>query len=631
MAWKIGNMPKESSVVGKIAKVTPSVVYLNLGEASGIASNDELIVYRNAEEVIDPDTKKVLTRERQKLAKLQVLDVAKEYSKAKLLGDLELPLAIGDEVELPADKLRIGVFPIEGGTDGETGKILAEQLTTTLTSKGIPVVERALLDKVLAEQLLQNTVLFDEKTAQRIGKQVGATAVLTGRIAGQEAHIRLIEVKSGRVLLAASQKISNEQPKASEKSEALPRMQEKLQRGQVRMPSSKELPGFILARDDAMITKDGLVLGSGRLVRSKDSNFAKRDFVFEITYTFGVLNSSDRRDESVHVGIGDDSNGRGHPKKCIALDIRPTSLQSEGRITLVRGSDGQGGDSERLFGNVRKPGPHRIRIQKAGSELTFHLDVDNDGESVDDLEMTIPDISEHAPFLNEKNSYLYINGGGVFTNPRLTFGNVQGPKELAVGKAAPVGGMAPLGRGQPWPAFLVAGNNSLLLKDGLEVQNQTFVATKRTDFLEKDFTFEVELLFPTWTERGPLDQIVHVAIGEPNPGQSPDRCVYMSIRPPDINDGYCDLGRSAKGTPYGGGGRQLTKLRSRGPHLFRIEKKGKQVTFSVDVGADGNGKEDAELTIPDIAEYAPFLHKKNSQIFFGGGAIFTKVRLQVAD
>jgi hypothetical protein len=55
------------------------------------------------------------------------------------------------------------------------------------------------------------------------------------------------------------------------------------------------------------------------------------------------------------------------------------------------------------------------------------------------------------------------------------------------------------------------------------------------------------------------------------------------------------------------------------------------VTFSVDVGADGKGDKDVEVTIPDMAEYAPFLNRKNSQIFFGGGAIFTKVRLQVAD
>ena len=245
--------------------------------------------------------------------------------------------------------------------------------------------------------------------------------------------------------------------------------------------------------------------------------------------------------------------------------------------------------------------------------------------------MTIPDISAYAPYLNEKNSYLYINGGGVFTNPRLTFGAVPHPPEPAADKVPPVDTMAPLRRGKPWPAFLASGSNALLLKEGLEVQAQTFVATKRSDFVERDFKFEVELMFPTWTERSPLDQIVHIAIGEPNAGQSPDRCVYMSIRPPDVNDGYCDLARSAKGTPYGGNGRQLTKLRSRGPHLFRIEKKGKQVTFSGGAGAAGNDDNHEELAIPDINAYAPFLHKKYSQIFFGGGAIFTKVRLQVAD
>jgi Concanavalin A-like lectin/glucanases superfamily/Curli production assembly/transport component CsgG len=206
MAWKISQLAKTTPVVGKIAKIIPSVIYLNIGEASSVAPGQELTVYRSAEDVIDPDTKKVLTHERQKLAKLQVVEVGKAYSKAKMLGELEISLTVGDEVELAADKLLVAVLPIKGESGDED--VLTEQLTTTLTNKGIPVVERALLDKVLTELVIQNSALFDEKTAQRIGKQLGATAVLTGQIVGRgEAHVRLIQITSGRILLAASQKL----------------------------------------------------------------------------------------------------------------------------------------------------------------------------------------------------------------------------------------------------------------------------------------------------------------------------------------------------------------------------------------------------------------------------------------
>ena len=149
------------------------------------------------------------------------------------------------------------------------------------------------------------------------------------------------------------------------------------------------------------------------------------------------------------------------------------------------------------------------------------------------------------------------------------------------------------------------------------------------DLVEGDFAFEVELVFPTWTERSTMDQIAYVGIGEPNSNQSPDPCVCMSIRPPEINGGHVDVTRSAEGTTYRGGEMKVTNLRGRGPHIVRIEKKGNTVTFALDVDADGKDAADAKVNIADIAEYAPFLHKKNSHIILGGGARFTNVRFAV--
>jgi hypothetical protein len=628
MAWKISQLPNESPSIGKIAKITPSAIYLNIGHANGIVPGQELFVYRKADPIIDPDTKKVLTNERQRLAKLRVIEVAREYSKAKMLGDLEIPLAVGDEVQPPAENLLVAVLPIEADIQDETGKVLEERLITTLTNKGIPIIERALLDKVLGEQLLQHSFLFDEKTAQHIGKQLGASAVLTGKIVGRgEAHVRLVHVRSGRILLAASKRIATVRPSTPEPRTQAREARTSMRRREANTLSSDLLPGFILASADAYLTKDGLEVQPGSIVRTERADYVTGDFVFEIIYTFPKTATRDPLDQITYFGIGGDNVDERLPRKCVALAIYPTTMNGQGPIKLARTSDGRGSYRDIIIGHNRKLGPHRVWIEKVGAALTFRVDVDNDGETPDDLEFTIPDISEYAPYLNEKNSFLFIGGGANFTQGRLT--RSRNLNVVPNSAALQASNMLPVRRGKPWPAFLQPGDNTLIVRDGLEVLPQTYVATKRADFVEKDFTFEVELVFPSSSDRQILDQIVHIAIGAPHPGQSPDSSVYTSIRPPDVNDGYVDVAKSERGRAIHGSEKRLTNLRSRGPHIFRIQKKGSAVTFAVDVDADGKSDDDAQLTIPDLGEYAPFLHNKNSHLLFGGGARFTKVRLSI--
>jgi hypothetical protein len=97
-------------------------------------------------------------------------------TKAKLLGDLETRLEIGDEVEPAVVNNLVGVLPFVNDDDEETasGKRVAEELTTGLVNREVPVVERRLLDKVLGELNRQQSPAFDSSKAQQIGKQLGA-------------------------------------------------------------------------------------------------------------------------------------------------------------------------------------------------------------------------------------------------------------------------------------------------------------------------------------------------------------------------------------------------------------------------------------------------------------------------
>jgi hypothetical protein len=66
------------------------------------------------------------------------------------------------------------------------------------------------------------------------------------------------------------------------------------------------------------------------------------------------------------------------------------------------------------LGKVPHGGLHMVRVIKEGDAVTFLVDPDNDGPSDDDMELTIPNIREAAPFFNSKNMPLFFAGSGTF-------------------------------------------------------------------------------------------------------------------------------------------------------------------------------------------------------------------------
>lgn len=213
-SWKISQLRAKEKPRGMIAGVQQSIIYITLGEVEGIDKGQNVFVYRKEKEVVNPATGEVLGIERAKLAKLEVVEVHEKYSKAKILGDLEIKLEVGDEVEPDHQPLTVAVCPLlnEDGNLTTTGLTLSENLTTSLVQHEIPVVERSALAPVLTELLVQNTRLFDQDSAQKIGKLTGANLVLTGKIVPDRRQsnvfLRLVEVKTGEILFALSSPIN---------------------------------------------------------------------------------------------------------------------------------------------------------------------------------------------------------------------------------------------------------------------------------------------------------------------------------------------------------------------------------------------------------------------------------------
>ena len=166
------------------------------------------------EEIKDPETGEVLGVERPKIAILTVTEVSDEFCKAQIAGELEIELEVGDEVETGSEPFVVAVCPIyhENGSLTNVGAKLGEDITTVLVQRSVPVVERTVLDTVLPELLAQNTILFDEESAQELGRLSGASVVVTGKIVPDRrtgtAYIRMVDVETGEILIATSDSIS---------------------------------------------------------------------------------------------------------------------------------------------------------------------------------------------------------------------------------------------------------------------------------------------------------------------------------------------------------------------------------------------------------------------------------------
>ncbi len=128
-------------------------------------------------------------------------------------------------------------FPYHDGTEGPDSTIIAEKLVTKIVlRKKLQVVERALIEKVLAELKLQHSGAIDQETAKKIGNVLGVEALLTGTLIDLgdghiEINARLINVESGLVLAAADEEIQRnwqEDLKSPKPADTAQNVQEKM-------------------------------------------------------------------------------------------------------------------------------------------------------------------------------------------------------------------------------------------------------------------------------------------------------------------------------------------------------------------------------------------------------------------
>jgi len=133
-------------------------------------------------------------------------------------GTTTKPTITIDRNEQSEMKPSVAVFPFrETNVRTENTKIgdtISEMITTELIQTNrFYVMERAQLQKVLEEQSLSQSGVVDSETAVEVGKLVGLEVVVIGSISQLKSVIegdaRLIEVKTGKAITAASSRVNN--------------------------------------------------------------------------------------------------------------------------------------------------------------------------------------------------------------------------------------------------------------------------------------------------------------------------------------------------------------------------------------------------------------------------------------
>jgi hypothetical protein len=416
VAWQVRRTAAEEVPTGKVARVTPTAVYITLGKDK-VAVGQELAVYRKKDEILDPDTGEVLAVERPLIARVVVTEVDDKLSKVKVSTEVEVELMVGDEVTTPDGGVKVAVCPLyhESGDLSDVGVQLAEDVTTLLVQQGVTVVERSVLDKVLVELIAQNTILFDANSAQDLGRLTGANVVVAGKIVptgrSGKAYMRVIDVETAEILQAASASVSlanatmvSPSSRPSDDGEPADPQPAAQRGGRKDLGATRALPSFLRTKANyRRHPKGGVIFADRTLVFTKDGTYLTKDFTFEI------LIAMEDGDDIAFIGLGQGEPARAYKEPDNAVNLRFHGPGNSGEVILAKNAN-----ATASLGTILRPGTHLVRIVKEGDAVTFMVDVDNDGPTDDDMESTIADIRAHAPFLNSKNTFLFFGGAGRF-------------------------------------------------------------------------------------------------------------------------------------------------------------------------------------------------------------------------
>lgn len=190
---------------GNVLKTGKQFIYISLGQQDGIFKGDRFEVVRPGEPLRLGD--EILGYEETSVGMADTVIVRQKFALAKMSESSKTPQK-GDMVYRA--KKRVKRIVVAQFQDGERFNQLTtnvqRSLSTALLNKGMQVVERDQLERVLREQKLGYSGLIDLSSAKQVGKLVGAEGVVLGSVNdfGNEVTLnaRLVDLESGSSLAA---------------------------------------------------------------------------------------------------------------------------------------------------------------------------------------------------------------------------------------------------------------------------------------------------------------------------------------------------------------------------------------------------------------------------------------------
>jgi tetratricopeptide (TPR) repeat protein len=169
-------------------------------------------------------TQEALAEEQDRARQTYVDDAVKELA-ARFRNPAARPASAGTPDDWTSPVLALSVLPFQDQTQpGATGRIgleslVQQELIRELQNRGFTIVERRLLDKVLAEVKLGSSELADQDTQIKLGRVLAARMMVSGVLSSQgnnlNAAVRAIDTETTQLAMVRSERSTSQPPNPS--------------------------------------------------------------------------------------------------------------------------------------------------------------------------------------------------------------------------------------------------------------------------------------------------------------------------------------------------------------------------------------------------------------------------------
>ena len=197
------------AVEGDVLGVSGDIVYISLGQESGVVEGIEFEVVRLDRDHPFKMGDKIIGYPETAVGQIEITAVRKETSLAKITEKL-MDIREGDRVYQQMKKVtRVAITEFTyGGEFNYLTHNVQDLLYTNLIQRGMTVVEREKMEEVMEELVHTFSGMIDISTAAQLGKMLGVEAVIVGTVADMgnsvDLRARLVDVEKGAAITAAT-------------------------------------------------------------------------------------------------------------------------------------------------------------------------------------------------------------------------------------------------------------------------------------------------------------------------------------------------------------------------------------------------------------------------------------------